>query len=195
MENLLSTLNEIEKQSIILKIIKKDEIIYEEGETCKEICIVKRGKIKISSFLENGQEIIFNVLRDGDLFGNNLIFSSNPQYKGDVISLEESELYLIRKEALINILQSNKSFLIDYLQRQSDFGKSLNGTIKLLTFNNAIDRLYYFLEVNNNNLEYKTITDLANELYLSREVLSRLLSKLKKEGEIIVKDKHIIKMI
>jgi len=46
----------------------------------------------------------------------------------------------------------------------------------------------YYLRKNNNVIKYDSITSLANNLYLTRETTSRLISKL-------VKDKVITKSI
>ena len=47
------------------------------------------------------------------------------------------------------------------------------------------------MSLNDNKITYKTITELSNRLYITRETLSRLLSKLEKSGEII-RDKNTI---
>ena len=62
--------------------------------------------------------------------------------------------------------------------------KSLNAKIKLLSFSLAEERLNYYLLMHNGVINYKYITSLADQLNLTREVLSRLLSKLEKEGKI-----------
>ena len=69
----------------------------------------------------------------------------------------------------------------------------MNLKIKLLTFINAEDRLLYYLQINHSKLKYRSIADLAKTLYLSREVLSRLVHRLENEGIIYIRDKTIIK--
>ena len=128
------------------------------------------------------------------MFGNNLIFSSNPVYRGDVVANKESYLYLIDKEKLISLLKTNEEFLLAYLQTQSDFGKDLNLNIKLLTLNNAKERILYYLKTNDDKLVYKTITELAKRIYLTREVLSRSLHELERDHVISIKDKIITKI-
>ena len=171
--------------------VKKGESLFLEDDLCAQIGIVIKGEIRIISYLKDGKEIVYNVLDEGGVFGNNLIFSSNPSFRGDVIAYKDSAVYLINKETLIELLQTNEEFLIAYLNLQSDFGKSLNLKIKLLTFNNAEDRFMYYMQINKNQIRYKTISDLAKTLFLSREVLSRLIHKLEKNGQIKISDKTI----
>lgn len=180
----MNILNLLKLEQYHLRKLPKGNTLFHEGDTCKNIGIVIEGKLKISSFLSDGNEIIYNQLSTGDIFGNNLIFSSNPLYKGDIIALTDCQIALIDKKQLIEILSNNKDFLVQYLQIQSDFGKTLNDKIKLLSINSAEERLYYYLYINKNVISFDSIQDLANHLSLSREATSRLISKLIKEKKI-----------
>lgn len=172
----------------------KNEILFIENEDCNKIGIVYDGLIKIASFLDNGKEIVYNTIKKGGMFGSNLIFSSDTKYRGDVISITESTVCLLNKNELIELLQSNKEFLELFLKYQADFSKDLNFKIKLLTFNNANDRLLYLLELNNGFIQFKTISKLAESLFLTREALSRSVSKLEKEKQIIRSNRSITKI-
>ena len=156
------------EQLLEKKPYKKGETIFFENEACSKIGLVVSGLVSIKSYFSNGKEVVYNTVENGQMFGNNLIFSSNPHYRGDVVAEQDSEIFFINKESLISILQSDKEFLVDYLTKQSDFSKTLNLKIKLLTIPVASDRLIYFLTINKNQIQYKSITKLANELYLTR---------------------------
>ena len=193
MNNLLESLTKEEKMRLKIVHVNKGAILFSEGDICEYVGLVFRGELKIVSYLEDGKEIIYNIIGEKMMFGNNLIFSSNPVYKGDVVANKETYLYLIPKEKLISLLQTNEQFLVAYLETQSNFGMGLNMNIKLLTLNNAKDRVLYILKTNNDKLEYKSITDLAKRMFLTREVLSRSMHELERNGVISIKDKTIIK--
>ena len=193
MNKILETLSKEELKKLKIVELEKGETIFFEFEKCNYVGLVKRGEIKIISYLEDGKEIVYSVIGPDGMFGNNLIFSNDPRYRGDVIASKKSVLYLISKEQLVELLKNNERFLMTYLVRQSETGKSLNIRIKLLTFNSAEERLLYFLQINNSKLKYKSISDLAMTLNLSREVLSRLIHRLEKENVIYIKDKTIVK--
>lgn len=194
MNNLIQLLTKEEKKALIICSFKKNEIIFMEDSVCDSIGIVIEGKIEIVSYSFSGKEIVYNTLKRDDLFGNNLLFSNTPRYKGNVVSKTKSIIAFIKKESLVVLLQNNEAFLKEYLKIQSDFGKALNSKIKLLSFENALDRFNYYLFINNNEIRYKNVTALARDLYLERETLSRLLSKLTKKG-IIYRDKCLIKSL
>ena len=73
---LIDLLTEKEKQNIIYKSLSKGEFLFNEGIACEYLGIVISGNIKIISYSFSGNEIIYNSLFEGDIFGNNLIFSS-----------------------------------------------------------------------------------------------------------------------
>ena len=185
-------LNEEEKQLTKKITLKKDEILFKEGDICKEIGIVLKGVISISSYTFNGKEIIYNTITKGGIFGNNLLFSSEPYYKGNIISKIDSEIILIDKLFLKRILKNNEEFLEEYLHIQSDFGKALNNKIKVLSFYKGEDRFFYYLASHNNSIRFRSISELANELNMSREATSRMISKLKIEGKLFIKNNQII---
>lgn len=176
--------------------IRKYEVgdyIAREGDVCSTISILLNGNIKISSITSNGNEILYKQLSRGDIFGNNLAFSNSPLYKGDVIVEENSTLLVFDKEEFMDLLSESKDFLESYLMYQSEDAKKLNQNVKLLSMNNAEDRLFYLLKHNKNGLKYKNISSLALQLGLTREVTSRLVHRLEKDGRIQIKDKTIIK--
>ena len=182
--NILSLLTKEEQQLLEVKSVDRGTYLFREGELCSRVSIVVSGDVKIASTHYSGNEVVFNILENGEIFGNNLIFSDEPLYKGDVIAVKDSTIVSIKKEHLLKILQSNQDFLVAYLNVQSNFGKKLNSTIKMLSFDSAEDRLMYYLHENKGEIIYHTITDLADILNLKRETLSRLLTRLEKENAI-----------
>ena len=182
---LLQVLNKKEHKLVNGYQVAKNSVINHEGDICENIGIIVSGKIDIVSYAFKGKEMLLNSLKSGDIFGNNLIFSSDPFYRGDVIAKEKCVIAFINKENLIYLLQNNQEFLELYLQAQSDFGKSLNARIQLLSFTNAEERLFFYASKNNNVITFKNVTALAATIGIQRETLSRLLTSLVK--------RHLIK--
>lgn len=189
---IIDLLSDEEKKKVKFISYKEGETLFYENDTCSYLGIVVQGELKISSFTFEGNEIIYNRLLAGSLFGNNLLFSSDNKYRGDVKGVRSGTLALISKDNLISILMNNEKFLLRYLSEQSEFTKTLNTKIKLLTFSNAKERFLYYLFINDNHIKYQSITSLAKTIYLSREVTSRLISSLLIEGKIIKKKHEII---
>ena len=190
--NITDLLSNKEKKTLIIKSLKKDDILFYELDLCECIGIILEGSVNITSYLEDGKQIIYNIINKDGIFGNNLLFSSNPYFKGDIQANCDTKIALIYKNNLIKLLQSNEQFLIEYIKHQSNFAKQLNSRIKLLSIDNAAERFYYYLHENNNIINIESVSELSRNLNLQRETVSRLLSKLIKENKII-KTKNIIK--
>ena len=193
MEKILKLLKEDEIKLFELKKVEKGNILYHEGELCDVVGIVDSGEIEIVSYTKSGREIVYTHLSKGMMFGNNLAFSSEPHFKGNVIALNIATVYIIKKEKIVQIFQQNKDFLLYFLKYQSDMGKTLNSQIRLLSLDGAEERFAYYIYVNGGVIRYNSITQLASILHLQRETLSRLISRLVKEGRII-KGNHVIKV-
>ena len=192
--NILSLLSKEEQKFLEVKSVNKGTYLFREGELCSKIAFIVLGGVKIVSTHYSGNEVVFNVLENGEIFGNNLIFSDSPYYKGDVVTTKDSTIVFLKKEYLEKILQSNKEFLISYLNNQSKFGKKLNSTIKMLSMPSAEDRFMFYLHENKDEISFHTITDLAEILNLKRETLSRLLTKLEKKNAVRRSSHKIVKL-
>lgn len=175
---IINYLNESEQKVIKINSYKKESYLFHENEECNEIGIVLEGSVEISTTLINGQEVIFRKLNKDDIFGMNLVFSLNNRYKGNIVAKTDCKVGFIKRLDLLKLLQKNDSLLLEYLKEQSNIGLESSEKIKLLSFSNAEDRLIYYLTINNNVVEYQTITLLAKELGIQRETLSRLITKL-----------------
>ena len=184
--NILNTLTKEEVFDTKLIKIKSGYVLFREEEKCDSIGIIEKGKIEISTYLSNGEKIVYNTLKTGEIFGGNLIFSSDPFFKGNVVAIDDCEIRLISKYTLKKLFSQNEKFLECYLQIQSNFTKKLNSKIKMLSMNSAQDRILFMLEcANSSEIKFKSITSLAENLGLSRESVSRTISKMVKENAII----------
>ena len=191
---LLNVLSKKEHQMVKGYQIAKGNTIYHEGDYCENIGIVISGRIDIVSYSFGGKEQLINSLKAGEIFGNNLIFSSEHLYRGDVVAKEKSVVAFINKENLTYLLQNNKEFLELYLQAQSDKAKKLTARIQLLSFTNAEERLFYYASKNNDQIIFKNVTTLAATIGVQRETLSRLLTSLI-ERHLIKKEKGKITVL
>ena len=77
--------------------VTKNSVINHEGDLCENVGVIISGKVDIVSYSFQGTEQILNSLKAGDIFGNNLIFSSEPIYRGDVIAKEKCVIAFINK--------------------------------------------------------------------------------------------------
>lgn len=174
---------------------KKGNVIFHEGDICQQVGQLISGQLLIRSYLVDGQEIIYLRLMPGDFFGHNLIFSNDKHYRGDIVAATDAEVLFFDKTVFIKKIQTDEHFLNIYLEKQVNELKELHHKHRLLTISKLKERFLYLLAYQGGELESDSVGTLAKELAVSRESLSRLLSKLDKDGLInIQKDYRYIKI-
>ena len=189
---LIELLDDVSRQSLEKRTFKKGEILFHEDEDCRGLALLKTGKIKIVSYSLGGNEVILNLIEEGGMFGHNLVWSSSPKYRGDCVALTSGEMIFIEKEKLLDLFALNRAFLEEYLRLASDFSKQLNLKVKILSFPTAKERLYYLARKRGYALSFHSVKSLAEELFLARESLSRLLHSLEDEGKIRINEHEIL---
>ena len=190
--SILNYLNSKQLERFRKKSFKKGEILFHERDYCDEISFVTKGEIRISSYSLSGSEIVYNVIKSGGIFGNNLAFSSRKEYRGNVIGSQDGEILIAKRDDLLEILQENKEFLNAYLQIEADTVKELNSKLKINSFSGAEERLDYLFYLNNGSIKFSSVSNLARELFLSREATSRLIHRLEKEQKIKIQKSSLI---
>ncbi len=175
---------------------KKDTVILKEDSFVKVIPLVVSGLIKIYKEEENGNEVLLYYIKPGETCIVSVITGEKNEkvnVKGvveedvDVILLPKIKLYELRK----NFPQWN---LFIYNSFNDKFDEVID-MVKVLTFSNKEKRLFDFLikkaNLNETKTVFKSHQEIANELGSSREVISRLLKKLEKDGKVILSLKKI----
>ncbi len=170
---------------------EKGEILFREGERCEALGLVEKGQIDIVSFSYEGGEILYKRVRPGAMFGNHLLFSSDPFYRGNVIARTKGRVLRLQKADLLRLLAENPVFLEGYLEAQADNAKALNARIKVLSLPSLKERLFYGIHLHGGRWEFASVASLSRELGVERETLSRLLSRLSKD-KAIVRGEHYL---
>ena len=100
------------------RIVKKGEVIFEEGEMLNGVYCVRDGICKLSKLSANGKDQIIKLVVKGELLGQRSLISdesSNLQ----ATALNDMELCFIPKKEIIDDLRKNVSFSFDVLKNMS----------------------------------------------------------------------------
>ena len=180
----------------VLQTFKKDTVLLKEDSFVKVIPLVVSGLIKIYKEEENGNEVLLYYIKPGETCIVSIITAEKNE-KANVKGVveEDVEVILIPKDKLFDLRKKFPNWnLFVYHSFNEKFDEVID-MVKVLTFSNKEKRLYDFLikkaKLNNSNIIHKTHQEIANELGSSREVISRLLKKLEKEGKVSLALKEI----
>ena len=96
-----------------LRLPEKKEV-YRRGEPGKEMCVVLSGGVKVSTLSADGKEIIFDLLSEGDFFGELSLLDGMPR-TATVTTLVPSVLVILERSFFMPFLEDNPSTTIRLL--------------------------------------------------------------------------------
>ncbi|WP_458414255.1 Crp/Fnr family transcriptional regulator [Schinkia sp. CFF1] len=183
---------------------KKGEYIFHEEDEAKAVFFVKSGIVKIKKSSQEGKEIVVGIKRSGSLFAENSLFTkSNISYNETAQTLEPTEvLYFLNSDleeaiainpglsrAMIRLMGTELRFFTSTL-RDLALLDVYSKTVKTLE---RLAREFGIETQNGIKIEIPlTVQELANIIGSTRESISRVISKLKKQDIITVEEKVII---
>lgn len=181
------------------RIVKKGEILFNEGDHVNGVFCIKNGVCKVSKLSENGREQIIHLIKRGDLLGErSLINDEVSNLKATAINT--MEVCFIPKQEIIKDLKNNQSFTMSVLKNMASSLKNADNFIVGMAQKTVKQRLALLLLHLND--DFKKNTEGAIDLQLSREDISniigtatesaiRLLSEFKRKKIIDLKGKDI----
>lgn len=183
---------------INVKKFKKEEVVYNAGQSNAYLYVLHSGKIKISRYTEEGEEQVIRVLLPGDFIGQHALFDD--KFSEDfAISLEDSVLCVLNGDRL-------KEYMARYpnisFQIINELNKRLLSTeSKLEQFNlSSVEKrvassiLHLSKGANSFKLPFSK-QNWASMLGMSQETLSRKLRQFKKDNAIELSGQRGIKIL
>ncbi len=198
---LFSQLNEDDIQELCIissfKTAKKGEIIYFSDQKIDRLFSLKQGRIKIAYYDKNKEEVVSEILKEGDIFGELTLkqYENKNQEFAQVIS-DEVSICSFTLENFHGILRKKPDLAIAYTQMVGDKLKTMGSKYSDLIFKDVKTRVVNFFKLNAENegnwdekkVElnmYLTHQDIANYTASSRQTVSTIINELIKEGKII----------
>lgn len=174
-------------ESGIVKEFSQGEVALTAGEYITYAPLIISGTFKVSRQNETGDEVFLYYLQEGDTCADTLqCCFTNQKSQVNVIAEEASVAVLvdIRKVNMwASKYKSWKEFIM--LSFKAHFNQLLE-TIDAIAFKKIDERLIAYLKEKQEILQSKELSlthqDIAYDLNTSREVVSRLLKNLEKNG-------------
>ncbi len=172
-----------------LKLYKRKEEIYQEGNYPRGIYFIAKGKVKTSKSSDSAKEFITGLYKEGEFFGYLALLEDN-KYSDTATVLEDAEIYLLPKEDFNALLHSNAQISRRFIKMLSDDLHEKEEQLVKLAYNSVRKKVADALvtlhnRFNTNNLSHFVINisreDLANIAGTATESTIRTLSDFKDE--------------
>lgn len=190
----------IRQGEIKIKTFRKGQLLHTEGERCRALEVILSGRVVVERITREGNLMTIAAFQRGDCIGGNLLFSSDPVYHLAVTAKQASQVMVIPRETLFDLLQENPGFLTRYLQEVADNAQVLEGKLRYVVNLSIRQRVLNFLNAEQRRQGSRRVilpsskTALAAQLGVQRSSLSRELQRMREEG-LILFDRHSITLL
>jgi len=166
--------------------IEPNQVILKEGAYIKDIPILIEGSIKVRKTDESGKEIVLYHIQPGESCILSITSCLNDkQSSAEALTEKTSKIIIVSSEKVklwMDEYKSWRQFVLKLYYLRLDEVLSLVDNIAFKQMDiRLLDKLREKLPEGSNRIEI-THLQLANELATAREVVSRLLKHLEKQG-------------
>lgn len=185
------------------KSYRKGEMIFLEGDKCTSLYIINEGQIKLFKYTKEGKEQILHILSEGDSFGElSLLREEEVAFNAEAIT--PVKLCTLTQDALKNILLKRPEISVKILESVGERLAKVENLVQNLATIDVEARMAALLMEFKDQYGIKTkdgmeirlpLTreDMANYIGVTRETISRKLTKFQQEDIIrLVGNKRII---
>lgn len=173
----------------ILKSFQPNDVLIREGQYITSFPLVLKGLIRVTRNNNDGNELLLYYLKQNEVCAMSLTCCmTNLTSNVKAVAEEETEVIMLPVEMLDNWMCKYPGWKQFVMQTFQNRFRELIDTVDAIAFLKLDERLVrYFIDRYKQTGTAKlneTHQDLALRLNTSREVISRLLKKLEKEGKI-----------
>ncbi|WGD34254.1 Crp/Fnr family transcriptional regulator [Olleya sp. YS] len=181
------------------KVVKKGDIIFEEGDTLNGIYCVRDGVCKMSKLSENGKDQVVKLVVKGGMMGQRSLVSGETANLS-AVAINDMQICFIPKQEILNDLQKNSNFSMDVLKKMAQDLRDADDTVvdmaqKTVKQRMAETLIYISKKFGQDANGFLNLTlsreDYASIVGTATESAIRILSLFKKEGLISTSGKKI----
>ena len=175
----------LRKVDFKIKDYKKNEIVFFRGDILKKVIIIINGKTHGEMQKFNGDTIVINQMKSGEVLASAFLFGNDNIFPVDLVTLENSKFLLFDKKKYLNLIQSDKRLLLNFINEISNKSQLLSKRIWFnFTHKTIEEKILSYINENAKNNKIKfipSISALAKIFEVTRPALSREISNLCKK--------------
>ncbi|MGE4132249.1 MAG: Crp/Fnr family transcriptional regulator [Bdellovibrionales bacterium] len=173
----------VEKYGHVLRL-EAGQKVFSEGDSCQNFVVLKNGTIKVFKNSEKGREfVLYRVTPDYMCVLTTTCMLSKTPYAADAVAESDVEALVLDQPSFDRLIVESKEFREMVFKSLSARFQGFVEKIDEVVFHSLKERLKEFLvrQKGPDGKVHMTHQELAAELGTEREVISRLLSQLKKD--------------
>lgn len=173
--------------------LKAGQHLFSQSDRADVFFLVRSGAVKLFRISLRGTEKIMRLVRTGQSFAESVLFSDPPRYPVHAQAAEDSELVTIEREAYLRLLRESFETCRAVMAQMTQRINAHWNEIEALSLHGAVPRMARYLLEQYALQEGAQVrlpaskTQIAAQLGLAPETLSRGLRTLKQQGLISVR--------
>lgn len=180
------------------RLIRKKELLYAEGQTCRNVFFLKSGKAIASKIDDYSKEVITHLYKPPAIIGVTSAFTGQ-RYRETVKVYEDLEVIPIKKDDFINFVLTHPATAYYFLHQVAKTQLRADEKLLLQAFGSVRMKLASTLVELYSSFDKKgkvsisiSREDLANMAGTAKETIIRCLTEFKDEGLIGIQGSDII---
>lgn len=180
----------------------KDTQIVAQDERGDAMYIIAKGRVKVVLYGDNGREVILNILKASEFFGEMALLDDLPR-SATVIAVEDSTVLILKREQFAEHIRKSSTTALNVmaeLSRRLRRADEIIGNLATLDVYGRVAHIMIDLakkdgeEVEEGILirERPTQQDIASMIGTSRETVSRVLSEFQRRGFVEMRGREIL---
>jgi len=162
------------KSKLIPKKARKRQFLLTAGDVCLHMIFVERGLLRSFTDDEHGHEYTMQFASEGWWISDMASFFSDERSKYNIEALEESDLLLMTKEAMDELLEAVPQIHRYFLNLMQNHIIALQRRINVVQSMSAEETYLKLMEVNPDLINRASQQHIASYLGISPETLSRV---------------------
>jgi len=174
------------------------QALFSQGDRAEAFFIVRSGAMKLFRVSPQGTEKIMRLVRGGQSFAESVLFSDPPRYPVHAQAAEDSDLLAIEREAYLRLLRESFDTCRAVMAQMTQRIYAHWNEIEALSLHGAMPRVAHYLLEQLASQGSPTLrlplpkVQIAAQLGLAPETLSRALRKLTEGGAISVRGAAVL---
>jgi len=168
------------RKNVIPKKVRKRQFILNAGDVCEYIVFVERGLLRSFADDKEGGEHVMQFACEGAWISDMSSFLTRQDSKYNIEALEESELFLMTKQAMDQVMDSVPQMQRYFLMLMEKHIIALQRRINVVQSMSAEETYLALMDVNPDLINRAPQQYIASYLGITPETLSRVRKQISK---------------